>query len=67
MGKRYASVMEKRCVACGACEKICPKAAIAVWKGCYARVDRDQCVGCGLCAKTCPASVIDFLPREVGA
>lgn len=67
MAKRYASVTEMTCVACGACEKICPKAAIAVWKGCYAKVDMEKCVGCGLCAKTCPASVIAILTREVGA
>ncbi len=67
MAKRYASVTETICVACGACEKICPKAAVAVWKGCYAKVDMEKCVGCGLCAKTCPAAVITILSREAGA
>lgn len=67
MGKRYASVTEKSCVACGACETICPKAAVTVWKGCYACVDIERCVGCGLCAKTCPAAAVAILAREVGA
>lgn len=67
MGKRYASVNKKVCVACGACENVCPKAAIAVWRGCYAGVDLDRCVGCGLCAKICPADAVAILAREVSA
>lgn len=64
MGKRYASVEEHNCVACGACENVCPKAAIAVWRGCYAKVDTEKCVGCGLCVKACPAGTIAILVRE---
>lgn len=67
MGKRYASVTETCCVACGACEKACPKAAVSVWKGCYAKVDLGKCVGCGICAKTCPANAVEILAREVTA
>lgn len=62
---RRAEVDESLCVACGCCVKVCPKAAIHVEKGIYARVDAGLCVGCGLCAKACPASVIEI--REVGA
>lgn len=64
MGKRYASVAEKSCVACGACEQVCPKAAVAVWKGGFAKVDRERCVGCGLCANVCPANAVDVFTKE---
>ncbi len=51
--KKYASVDVSHCVACGACEKTCPRGAIAVFR-----------VGCLLCARTCPASAIFAKERE---
>ena len=42
---KTAVVNNKRCVACGACENQCPKAAIKVYCGCYAAVTEDNCVG----------------------
>lgn len=56
--RHKASVALEICVACGACTKVCPKAAISIWKGCFASVNAETCVGCGLCAKTCPADCI---------
>ncbi|MBQ7516441.1 MAG: 4Fe-4S binding protein [Schwartzia sp.] len=56
--KRRAVPDRDRCVACGACEAVCPRGAIKVWKGSYSVVDASRCVGCGLCARECPASVI---------
>ena len=56
--KKIAVVDQTRCVSCGACVKACPKGAIAVWKGCYAKVEETKCVGCSLCAKTCPAGCL---------
>ena len=61
--KRYAQVNRKVCVACGTCLRGCPRAAIAVVKGCYAEVDPAVCVGCGLCAKACPADCIELKER----
>ena len=46
------------CVACGSCESICPKKAIAVTRGVCAVVAVEKCVGCGKCADVCPAGVI---------
>ena len=62
--QRHAFVDRGVCVACGACAKVCPKSAISVWKGCYARVDEEKCVGCGLCAKTCPAGCVTVKERS---
>lgn len=67
MGKRLAEVDQATCVACGCCIKVCPKKAISVYRGLYARVDEQKCIGCGLCAKECPASIISIRRMEVGA
>ena len=61
--KKLAIVNQKRCVACGACMKACPRNAIHIEQGCFAAVDAEKCVGCGLCAKTCPADCIDVRER----
>ena len=61
--KKIAVVDQKRCVACGACIKACPRGAIAIWKGCYAQIAEAKCVGCGLCGKTCPAGCIETKER----
>jgi len=53
-------------VACGSCEKVCPRKAISIWRGLYAVVDESRCIGCGICAKECPASIIKVERLEVG-
>lgn len=63
MAKKYAFVHRESCVACGACENVCPRGAVKVWKGCMARVDEGLCVGCGICARECPAGAIDIRNR----
>ncbi len=62
--KKIAYV-DKLCVACGTCIKVCPFGAITVKNGIRAEVDPGKCVGCGKCAKACPASVIEIILREV--
>jgi ferredoxin len=59
--RRKAKVSKTECVACGCCVKVCPKAAIHIYKGIYAVIDQETCVGCGRCAKECPASVITIM------
>lgn len=63
--RKIAQVDRSRCVACGACTKVCPREAISVWRGCYAVVDPEVCIGCGKCGKTCPAGCIQ--PKERAA
>ena len=67
MAKRYAEVLKKECVACGTCVKACPKDAITVWKGLWAKVNENTCIGCGKCAKVCPADVISMKKKETAA
>lgn len=62
--KRFASVNEAQCVACGSCIKVCKREAIHVPYGVSAIVDLEKCVGCGICAKECPASVIEIMVQQ---
>ncbi len=54
-----------RCVACGVCALQCPRAAIDIYKGCYAVVDASICVGCGICVSACPAGSMKITDTEV--
>ncbi|HOU68207.1 MAG TPA: 4Fe-4S binding protein [Paludibacteraceae bacterium] len=63
MSKFKAQIENGRCVACGVCEKTCPREAIRIYKGCYADVNDALCIGCGLCAKACPAAIITRVER----
>ena len=63
LSKRFAHIGKNRCVACGACTKVCPRSAISVFKGCYAQVDDSLCVGCGRCAGICLAACITVEER----
>lgn len=62
--KNYAKNDHKRCVACGACMKECPRSAIEIWKGCYAQIDTEKCVGCGRCVGVCPTGSLELVNRE---
>lgn len=62
--KKHAAVDRGICAACGACMKVCPKAAISIYRGCWAVVDDGKCVGCGKCVKTCPAGCIEIRERS---
>lgn len=55
---KYIAVVKNRCVACGACMRVCPRQAIVIKNGVKAVVDKSLCVGCGLCVKACPAGVM---------
>ncbi len=53
-----AKVDTGKCVACGACESVCPVEAIKV--GEFASVDADTCIECGACASECPSEAISL-------
>lgn len=55
---KKAIVSKKDCIACGCCTKVCPKNAITIENGSFAKVDTELCIGCKLCQKNCPALAI---------
>lgn len=61
--KRLATIPKELCVSCGSCMKVCPKGAITIFHGMFAKVDGELCIGCGLCQKSCPASIIEVEDR----
>lgn len=63
--KKKARIDTNICVACGACAKVCPRDAINIVGGVYAKVYENKCIGCSLCTKACPASIIDIIKVEV--
>lgn len=60
---KYIAVVDKKCVACGSCNKVCPRKAITIVDGIIAKVNEELCVGCGICIKACPAGIIKKVAR----
>ena len=44
------------CISCGACEPVCPVAAISEGDGIY--VIDEKCIDCAACADACPVNAI---------
>lgn len=63
--KKHALVDFNRCVACGACTKVCPRKAISVRRGCYAVASTALCIGCGKCEKICPVGCITMKTASI--
>ena len=64
MARRKAVINTQECVACGCCIKVCPRNAITIPNGIFAKIDKSLCVGCGKCAKECPAGIITLEVEE---
>ncbi len=56
-GKDVRVKCQVGCIACGLCEKNCPKDAIHVEDN-LARIDYDKCINCGICVSKCPTGAI---------
>lgn len=50
-------VINKNCVACGACKPECPVDCIT--EGDIYVIDADACIDCGACAAVCPSDAIN--------
>ncbi len=51
-----AVVDRDKCIACGACQEICPTGAIFIDE--IAQIDPMKCMGCGQCVAQCPQQAI---------
>ena len=48
----------EKCVGCGMCTIVCPRAVLGMNNG-HARIEnRDACMECGACARNCPTAAI---------
>ncbi|MEA5112944.1 MAG: 4Fe-4S dicluster domain-containing protein [Geobacteraceae bacterium] len=47
------------CIACGACEPVCPVSAISSGDPIYV-IDMDVCIECGACDDVCPVEAIEW-------
>ena len=43
-----------KCVACGACMRVCPVLAISVNDEGKVVIDPEKCISCGTCLAVCP-------------
>ena len=50
-------VLGKRCIGCGACQRICAHDAIVLTDR-IAAINHDRCVGCGRCIGVCPKDAV---------
>ena len=49
---------ENVCIACGACEPVCPVNCITANENGIRVIAEDDCVNCGACAGVCPVECI---------
>ena len=58
--------MERKCIGCGECARICPGGAHRMEGGKHV-FDRKRCVACGKCAEDCLGNALLFYGREMTA
>jgi len=49
----------KKCIGCGICLLVCPRAVLSLTNGKIEIANRDACMECGACSRNCPAEAID--------
>ncbi len=49
---------KRKCVGCGMCLNVCPRAVLSLTNGTADIVNRDACIECGACSKNCPVTAI---------
>lgn len=54
---KMAHVITEECIACGACEPVCPTSAISMGEEIYV-IDASKCTDDGECVKVCPVDAI---------
>jgi NAD-dependent dihydropyrimidine dehydrogenase PreA subunit len=53
---------EEKCVGCGMCLLVCPRAVLSLTNSRVEIVNRDACIECGACAQNCPTEAFSVRP-----
>ncbi len=64
-GSETAVINQEKCIACGACARVCRFDAVRMEGDLYT-VDPLSCEGCGACAHVCPVGAISMEERQSG-
>jgi pyruvate formate lyase activating enzyme len=59
------SYLPDKCIACGACQPVCPEAALTAGAGGRAVLNRDRCSACGACAPVCDPKALEMVGRQM--
>jgi NAD-dependent dihydropyrimidine dehydrogenase PreA subunit len=55
---------EQKCIGCGTCLLVCPRAVLSLTNGKIEIADRDACMECGACARNCPVDALTVRTGE---
>ena len=47
---------QDKCIGCGMCLNVCPRAVLSLTNGKVEIVNRDACMECGACSQNCPVN-----------
>lgn len=50
---------QEKCIGCGMCLMVCPRAVLSLTNGKIEIANRDACMECGACARNCPAEALN--------
>jgi ferredoxin len=53
---------EEKCIGCGTCLFVCPRAVLSPANGKIEIVNLDACMECGACSRNCPVEALSVRP-----
>jgi NAD-dependent dihydropyrimidine dehydrogenase PreA subunit len=53
---------KEKCMGCGTCLLVCPRAVLSPANGKIEIADRDACMECGACSRNCPVEALSVRP-----
>lgn len=55
-------LQEEKCLGCGMCLSVCPRAVLSPANGKVEIANRDACMECGACSQNCPVEALSVRP-----